>query len=866
MKRWTIILLTTLFLCPLIRAELVHRYSFNDDTCDDMIGDAHGTLVDTSGQSYFEDGKLYLENDVGQTNDGTHGGAWVELPPGMLNTLTSNQITIEMWLGLLRGGSSDDTWNQTWFIFGENLEPNTKYMLKAWQRINSNSAFYCLKPNYWGVWTDQTWMEWPMSPINEPIHFVMVHYNPWPPAWNDKGYIKIYINGQLTASSVVKNTWEMQNFFYNGPDTAGVPRPTMLNPHNYLGRGYEANRNLFDGWIDDFRIYDHAMSDNEVLARYYAGTDPNASLAIRTTGTLTVSEVGPTSTTYDILRLGISDKNVNIIIRPDEQIEINHQGAGQPVEVTLLGGDALASQTVTITAMDDHQPEGSHWGHITHTVRSEDATYDGAELEDLSVAIGERGWPSGLKHRYTFDNDCQDVTSGADGILINPSGRSRYENGQLILANRSGVTNGTFPDYVKLPAGVISGLGNSGSFEFWVTFDSQEYWQALFSWGTYTRTYGQLDYSEMFFYRKDWTYQNDDFSSCRWRAGSTFPMIQMPLIPYGQNKTQIVLVFDNDDTLQDGNTWFYCYVNGQLWSRTDNSDGRLILSSLLDADNWLGRGFNRNWPAFIGRFDEVRLYNRALSADEARASYHKFRGNPWVQISPGDGLNATEDGLITDTYTIACVDIPLTPVIVTIDPDPQVEVNHAGAGNPIQLTFTPENAITPQTVTVTAAADGVPEGEHTGTITHSTQSGDPDFNQISLETLNVTLGDSLTESPLQISRFSAQTQLTGNRDSCRLVGTFNPITQTVSNVLTLQVGPWTQTIATATDHNFRQIGSTPRYHYSGTTTGGERLLLLLDLSQGKLTLTLRQISLDSLASGQNIIISSGFFRIQGTIP
>ena len=76
------------------------------------------------------------------------------------------------------------------------------------------------------------------------------------------------------------------------------------------------------------------------------------------------------------------------------------------------------------------------------------------------------------------------------------------------------------------------------------------------------------------------------------------------------------------------------------------------------------------------------------------------------------------EGGATDSYQIALQSIPTANVQITVDPDNQTNLG-AGTGVAIVLTFTPANALIPQTINVTAVDDATVEGNHTSTITHT---------------------------------------------------------------------------------------------------------------------------------------------------
>ena len=105
----------------------------------------------------------------------------------------------------------------------------------------------------------------------------------------------------------------------------------------------------------------------------------------------------------------------------------------------------------------------------------------------------------------------------------------------------------------------------------------------------------------------------------------------------------------------------------------------------------------------------------------------------------GGATTATEDGG-TDSYEIVLDSVPTSNVTVQVTPDGELDLG-SGAGAAISLTFTPGNALTPQTVSISAVDDSDVEGTHTGTISHSATSSDTDYDGISINTINVSIAD-----------------------------------------------------------------------------------------------------------------------------
>lgn len=92
---------------------------------------------------------------------------------------------------------------------------------------------------------------------------------------------------------------------------------------------------------------------------------------------------------------------------------------------------------------------------------------------------------------------------------------------------------------------------------------------------------------------------------------------------------------------------------------------------------------------------------------------------------PGVTLGALSGGIAeggsTATYTVRLNTQPTASVVVTPSPNAQCTVS------PTSLNFTTGNWNTNQTITVSAVDDLVSEGAHTGSVTHSAASSDPNY-------------------------------------------------------------------------------------------------------------------------------------------
>lgn len=116
----------------------------------------------------------------------------------------------------------------------------------------------------------------------------------------------------------------------------------------------------------------------------------------------------------------------------------------------------------------------------------------------------------------------------------------------------------------------------------------------------------------------------------------------------------------------------------------------------------------------------------------------------------------------TDSFTVALGAVPTDNVTITIAPDAQL--NLGNGSNPITLTFTPDNALTPQTINVAAVADNLTEGTHTGEIAFAVSSNDTAYNDLSVSNLSVSITEEIT-TPVRLDGTAGRDVLNGtNQD------------------------------------------------------------------------------------------------------
>ena len=236
MKKCVILFL--MLWCVVAQAKLVNRYSFTDgDTVAvDSVGGQDGTLTNTAAIS---GNKVVLD-----------GGGAVDLPSDILDPgLTS--VTIEAWF---QDDSTGNNWSRL-FDFGET------------NGNDGGNAMFCVPRQYgrtrltvatngtpsWSTGEDT--VSGPIHP-GEETHVACV----WDGSINE---IRIYINGELAQRGATTMSL-----------SAVVRENAFIGDSSYPGDPY------FTGSVDEFRIYNTALTDEDVMASFDAGPNQTVEFGI----------------------------------------------------------------------------------------------------------------------------------------------------------------------------------------------------------------------------------------------------------------------------------------------------------------------------------------------------------------------------------------------------------------------------------------------------------------------------------------------------------------------------------------------------------------------------------------------------------
>ena len=246
-------------------AALRHRYSFTSDASD-SVGGAHGTVVDAGAPTaVFAGGVLDLSANTGQgSNSGISEDAYVNLPNGIISAAASGgALTTEIWArsaenrdwaALFSAGTSND---------GEDSSSG-----------GGGADYIQLIPRAGADGNDlrQTTHRANVGPegfVDDVVggdlsttverHIVSV----FDQTGGLPGTVAMYVDGVLIGSAPIAGNAGLEGFL----------NLAAMNDNNiWLGRSQWPD-SIFDGFINEFRIHDSALSPVQVLASFVAGPD-----------------------------------------------------------------------------------------------------------------------------------------------------------------------------------------------------------------------------------------------------------------------------------------------------------------------------------------------------------------------------------------------------------------------------------------------------------------------------------------------------------------------------------------------------------------------------------------------------------------
>jgi hypothetical protein len=265
----------------------VNKYTFNDKTANDSVGGQHGVVVDNTGISRFTGGAIDLSgnNGAGSNQDfalPTTVGAFVDLPNGVftnaVNSGTFGQVTLEIWLR----PQQNRAWAEA-FVFG------TSNGGEGMSNSGAATAYIAMIPQSGAAPND--FRATTKAATGNPAETPIIGTPATPLAPNQRHHVVLVLD-QIDTTAGANGTASL--YLNNGTPSTAEIRPLLeqvVDNNNWLGRSQWPDP-LFDGLIDEFRIYDQALSAEQVSQSFTTGPDPVAlpELTVnRDTGAITLT-------------------------------------------------------------------------------------------------------------------------------------------------------------------------------------------------------------------------------------------------------------------------------------------------------------------------------------------------------------------------------------------------------------------------------------------------------------------------------------------------------------------------------------------------------------------------------------------------
>jgi hypothetical protein len=216
------------------RADVTHRYSFNDGTANDSMGGANGTLLNGASVS---GGELVLANSGYSGDPAT--GQYVALPA---NILATRNFTLETWFTC----NSPNPWQRLLDLGNSNGGIGKGFII-----LTMNSAGQPLGQisiNSWGDSADTDYVAGnTFFPLGAEHSLVYVHNT-------DAQVEQLYLDGVNI-----------------GTGYAHVEPSTANYANFWIGRSQFLADPFYSGSIDELRTYNIALSPDQVAASFQSG-------------------------------------------------------------------------------------------------------------------------------------------------------------------------------------------------------------------------------------------------------------------------------------------------------------------------------------------------------------------------------------------------------------------------------------------------------------------------------------------------------------------------------------------------------------------------------------------------------------------
>jgi hypothetical protein len=220
---------------PTCEAGLIHRYSFNGPAVTDSVGHVDGTL---KGAAKISNGQLVLENTRKTSDDA--GLSYLEFNSSVLPK--SGSVSLAIWLT-----EKENPQYVRIIDFGDKSGSDGQAFIYLTSRHDSDQTKAAITATDTGSKTD---VDGKRLDDGKP-HMATIVID------GSAGKLHLFIDGQESAAADL------------GENTLDKVNPT----HCWIGRsGFDADPGL-SASIEEFRVYDQALTADEISAIFKAGPD-----------------------------------------------------------------------------------------------------------------------------------------------------------------------------------------------------------------------------------------------------------------------------------------------------------------------------------------------------------------------------------------------------------------------------------------------------------------------------------------------------------------------------------------------------------------------------------------------------------------
>jgi hypothetical protein len=396
--------------------------------------------------------------------------------------------------------------------------------------------------------------------------------------------------------------------YVNGSPAASNPSVT-INPSdfspwaNYIGKSQWGQDPLFNGRIDDFRVYNYALSAGGVAA--LAAQIPEMTLPAAPMG----------------LNATAGDRTVNLDWADNSESDFDYY----TVYRSITSGDgysAIASGLTTSAHTDNTVSNGMTYYYVVTAVD----TSGGESADSSEVSAAPQGTP--IAH-YELEGNTLDSSGNSNNATA--TGAPAYVAGRIGQA----IDLDGSSDYVRIPSGVVSDVENL-TVTAWVNWDGGGLWQRIFDFGDSTSRYMFL------------TPSSGGSGTLRFAINNG----------KGEQITETTVLATG--------TWVHVAVTLSGHTTTLYVDGSPVASNVVSpnptgfdfrpANNYIGKSQFSD-PLFNGRIDDLRIYDYALSGTQV-AALASNTAPPSFTVKPINNLLAIEGTAYAGNSLAAYADDP----------------------------------------------------------------------------------------------------------------------------------------------------------------------------------------------------------------